>query len=84
MADQPVGIVTHYYNRLGVAVVKLDDPVKVGDTLKFVGHDSEFSQEVTSMQVEHTQIREAKQGDEIGMKVDQPVHEHCKIYRVAE
>lgn len=49
--------------------------MKKGDKIKISGHDKEFSQVVDSMQVEHQQIVEAKKGDIIGLKVDQPVRE---------
>lgn len=66
---------THYYDKIGVAVVKLSQTMKKGDKIKISGHDKEFAQVVDSMQVEHQQIVEAKKGDEVGLKVDQPVKE---------
>lgn len=68
-----IGKITHYYDKIGVAVVELTQVLKVGDKIKFSGHDKEFSQIVSSMQVEHQVIDKAKKGDEIGLKVDQPV-----------
>jgi len=68
-----IGKITHYYNKIGLAVVLVSNPLKLGDKVKISGHDKEFIQEVVSMQSEHKEIAQAKKGDEIGLKVDQPV-----------
>ena len=79
--DVKLGKITHYYNKIGVAVVDVADTIKVGDSIKISGHDREFIQQVASMQVEHQQVKEAKKGDYIGMKVNQEVKEGDIIYR---
>jgi len=82
MAELQVGKVTHYYNKIGVAIIELSAPIKAGDTIKISGHDKEFNQTISSMQIEHRQIKEAKKGDVIGLKVDQPVKEKDLVYKV--
>lgn len=82
MADVKAGKVTHYYDKIGVAVVEVTKPLKVGDTIKISGHDKEFTQVIASMQIEHEQIQEAKKGQIIGMKVDQPVKENDEVFLV--
>lgn len=81
MADTKVGNVTHYYDKIGVAVVDILAPLKVGDKIKVTG-STEFEQEVGSMQVEHEDIKKAKKGDQIGMKVDQPVKDKDEVFKV--
>lgn len=70
---KPIGKVTHFFDKIGVAVVKLNATLKVGEKIKFEGHGGSFEQVVDSMQIEHEQIKEAKKGQDIGMKVAQPV-----------
>lgn len=82
MTDTLVGKITHYYDKIGVAVVEVTKALKVGDTIKISGHDSEFTQTIASMQIEHEQIKEAKKGQVVGMKVNQPVKENDEIYLV--
>lgn len=82
MAEFKVGKITHYYSKIGVAVVEVLAPIKVGDTIKISGHDKEFTQVIVSMQVEHQPIQEAKKGDLIGLKVDQPVKEKDLVYKI--
>lgn len=83
MADKKVGEITHYYDKIGVAVVEVSSPIKVGDRIKIVGHNDEFEQTVASMQVEHESIQQAKKGDAMGMKVDQPVKKGDKVYLIS-
>jgi len=83
MTDTKVGVIVHYYDKIGVAVVKVLTPIKVGDRIKISGHDKEFEQEIASMQVEHKNIDQAKKGDDVGLKVDQPVKDGDEVYKVA-
>jgi putative protease len=83
MADFKVGVVKHYYDKIGVAVVEFTSNVGTGDKIKFVrGGEDLFEQEVTSMQVEHEKVKSAKKGDIIGLKVDKEVKEGAEIYKL--
>ena len=82
MADTKVALVTHYYDKIGVAVFQVLAPIKVGDKIKIKREDAEFEQVVTSMQVEHQNIEKAKKGDNIGIKIDQPAKEGDEVYRI--
>jgi translation elongation factor EF-1alpha len=83
MAQYKIGKVTHYYDKIGVAVVDLDADLSVGDKIKFIrGGEDLFEQEVKSMQVEHEKIDSAKKGDTIGLKVDDEVKESAEVYKV--
>lgn len=75
-----VGKVVHYYDKIGVAIVRLEKTLKTNDRVKFVKGDNEFEQEVSSMQVEHAQIPAGKKGDEVGIKVEQPTKEGTLVY----
>jgi putative protease len=82
MENKPIGVVTHYYGKPGVAVVKLNKGagLKKGDKVQIKGHSVDFTQTVSSMQVEHADVEEVKAGDDFGMKVDQKVHEGDQLY----
>lgn len=80
MTDVQIGKITHYYDKIGVAVLELTQILKKGDKIKISGHDKEINQEVYSMQVEHEQIQKAKKGDIVGLKVDQPVKPGDLVY----
>ena len=75
---------THYFDKIGVAVLELVDSLAVGDTIRIAkGGGDDFTMTVQSMQVEHEQIQEAKKGDTVGLKVDQAVKEGDEVYRVS-
>ncbi len=78
-----IGKVTHYFNNIKVAVIELSAPLKIGDTIRIVGgQDTDFEQEVKSMEVEHKKIEKAKKGDSVGLKVKEKVREGYKVYKV--
>jgi len=77
-----VGHVTHYYNRIGVAVLYLIDDIKLGDTLLILGHTTDFIQPVYSMEVEHQKISSACPGMQIALKVMRPVRGGDLVYRL--
>ena len=82
MEEKLIGKITHFYGRLSVGIIELSDVLKVGDTIHIKGHISDFTQQISSMQIEHADASEAKTGDAIGIKVDQKVHEHDSVYKV--
>jgi putative protease len=83
MTDFKIGKVTHYYDKIGVAVLELNSDLGTGDKIKFTrGGEDLFEQDVTSMQVEHEKIDKAKKGDIVGMKTDQPVKDGAEVFKV--
>lgn len=77
-----VGKVTHYYDNIGVAVVRLESNLKVGDRIKFKDSDSEFEQTVASIQIDHMKVDEAHTKDAVGLKVDQKVKEGTEVEKI--
>ena len=83
MTKKLIGKITHFFDKIGVAVLKLNGNLKVGDTITIetaIGGDS-FTQKVSSMQVEHNSVEKAKSKDSVGLKVDQPVKENSKVFK---
>lgn len=79
--EKLIGKVTHYFPKVGVAIVKLKNNLEIGERIKFKKEDQEFDQVVTSMQIEYKDIKEAKKGQEIGIKVDEKVKEGWEVYK---
>ncbi|MBZ9572423.1 hypothetical protein KJA15_03770 [Patescibacteria group bacterium] len=77
-----MGKVTHYFSKIGVAVIELTDPLRAGESIRIVGGVTDFTQAVGSMEIEHEKVEEAKAGDSIGLKVDQKVREGYKVYKL--
>lgn len=78
-----IGKITHYFSNIEVAVINLTSPLKIGDTIRVVGgQETDFEQEVKSMQIEHEEVKSGKKGDSVGMKVKEKVHEGYKVYKI--
>ena len=84
MSENPVGKVTHYFDRIGVAVLALTDTIRVGDTIHFHGHSTDFQQKVDSLQIEHKTVEEAKPGQDVALKTIQKVHPNDGVLKVTE
>ncbi len=83
MAEQLVGEVTHYFGKVQVAAIKITEgELHIGDTIHVVGHTSDFSQPLDSMEVDRAPVEVAKVGDEIGVRVVEHARQHDKVYRV--
>ncbi|MBN2052362.1 hypothetical protein JW756_02565 [Candidatus Woesearchaeota archaeon] len=80
--EREVGKVTHYFSKIGVAVIELKDTLKDGQTIHIKGATTDFTQTVSSMQIEHKEVQEAEGGQSIGMKVAEPVREHDQVFVV--
>ncbi len=80
MADVLIGKVIHYYDKIGVAIVRLNKKLAIGDRVKFVQGDNVFEQDIQSMQIEHASLTEAKPKSEVGIKVDQTAKVGTLVY----
>jgi putative protease len=79
---QLIGKITHYFSKIGVAVIELSNALKTGDTIRIIGGETDFEQKIESMEVEHKKVGEAKAGEGVGLKVDQKVKEGYKVYKI--
>ncbi len=76
-----VGRVTHFFNKISVAVVELKAPLAVGDRIMIKGPSTDFEQVVESMQIEHKNVARAEAGQMVGLKVNQRVREKDIVYK---
>ena len=79
-----LGYVTHYFNKINVAVLSIEDGLKVGDTIHILGHTTDFTQKVTSLQIEHKNVDSVKPGDDFAIKVIEQVRNHDVVYKVID
>jgi len=77
---KPIGEVTHFFGGISVAIIKFKKTVNVGETIKLKGANTDFEQAIDSMQYEHQDIKSAKKGQEVGIKVAEKVREGDKVY----
>jgi putative protease len=83
MEEKKIGFVSNYFGKISVAAVEITDGIiSVGDTLHFLGHTTDCESRVSSMQIEHQSVSEAKKGDSVGIKVPEKVRENDKVYKI--
>ena len=80
MADKKIGIITHFFDKISVGIIKLDGKLKVGDKVRIEGGKTSFEQEISEIQLEHESIQEGKKGQEVGIKVSEKVREGNKVF----
>ena len=84
MVETQVGSISHYFAKIGVAVVKLSGELKVGDKIAIARRDgTRFEQAVASMQIEKAPVMSAGKGTAVGMKVAERVHEGDAVLRIS-
>ena len=77
-----IGIVTHYFNHLSVAILKLETgTLRVGEIIHIKGHTSDFAQPVESMEIDHVHVNEARPGQSFGLRVKEHAREHDVVYK---
>ena len=84
MPELLVGTVTHYFSKIDVAVLSLQEPLSVGDSIHIRGHTTDLEEVVESMEVERSRIESAKPGDDVAIKVTGRVRAGDKVYRDLE
>jgi U32 family peptidase len=85
MAEEQVGTVVKFFSKPGVAAIEVTGGgIRHGDTLRFKGHTTEFTDVAASMELDNKPIEEAKAGDLIGIKVKERVRESDKVYKVVD
>jgi hypothetical protein len=76
-----IGHITHFFSKIGVAVVELTEPLVVGDHILVKGPSTDFEQVVESMQIEHENIPKAEAGQAIGLKLVEHARERDAVYK---
>ncbi len=84
MPEQLVGKVTHYFSRLGVAVIRLSEPLGKGERIHIFGHTTDMAQKVDSMEIDHERVEIARPGDSVAIRVVERVRDNDEVYVVLE
>ena len=79
--QKKIGEITHYFNKIKVAVIKLTDKLEAGEEIRIIGGENDFNQKVQSMEVDSKKIKKAKKGDSIGLKVKEKVRQGYKVFK---
>ncbi len=84
MTEQLIGTVTHYFKDPGVAVVKMTDgDVALGEEIHFLGHTTDFTEHVSSMEVDHHKVELAGVGEDIAIQVVARAQPHDQVFKIS-
>lgn len=80
--EKQIGKVTHYFDRIGVAIVELEDEISVGEEIHIKGGSADFVQKVESIQIDKNPVEKAGKGTMIGLKVKEKVKPRAIVYKI--
>jgi putative protease len=80
--SKEIGVITHYFGKISVAVIKLSESLNIGDKIRIVGSTTDFEQLIDSMEINKKSIEQAEPGEEIAIKVKKRVREHDIVYLI--
>ncbi len=79
-----IGKITHYFSKIGVAVVELSEDITIGAKIRVEGATTSFEQVMDSMEIENKKVETATAGQSIGLKVKERVRLHDSVYKLME
>jgi putative protease len=79
--ENEIGTIIHYYDKIGVGVVRLSAELRAGDLIHVKGKATDFEQTAGSLQVDHQPVPSAKRGEEVAIKMEQKVKEGDVVYK---
>ncbi len=84
MPEVEIGKVSDFFAHPVVAGIELTAPLKAGEAIHIKGHTTDIELTVESMQVDNADVKEAKAGDAIGIKVGDRVRRGDTVYKVTD
>ena len=83
--NPPIGEVTHFFSRIGVCVIKITrGEIHVGDQIEIKGHTTHFTQKVQSLQIENSEVKTARPGQLVGLKINKKARTNDRVYKVVK
>ena len=84
MPEEVIGEVNDFFARPVVAGIALTAALKVGDKIHIKGHTTDIELTVDSMQINNVDVKQAKAGDDVGIKVSERVRRGDTVYKVID
>ncbi len=84
MAEEEIGTISDFFAHPVVAAIELTAALKLGDKIRIKGNTTDLELTVNSMQIDHVDVKEAKAGDSIGVKVSEHVRKHDTVYKITD
>ncbi len=84
MPEKEIGKVSDFFARPVVAGIELTAPLKLGDKIHITGHTTDMEMIVESMQINNVNVKEAKAGDAVGIKLTDRARRGDTVYKVTD
>lgn len=85
MPEEQVAVIVKFFSKPSVAALEVTNgTIKKGDILRYKGHTTDFTEEISTMEIDNQVVDEVKVGDLVGVKVKERVRENDKVYKVVE
>ena len=85
MKEKEIGYISNYFGNIEVAIIEMTKgTLETGDTVHFKGKTTDFTTTVSSMQIEHEQVKKVKKNDSLGLKVSEKVRKTDKVFKVID
>ncbi len=82
MPEVEIGNVSDFFAKPVVAGIQLTAPLKVGDKIHIKGHTTDMELTVQSMQINNVNVKEAKAGDSVGIKLNDRARRGDIVYKI--
>jgi len=83
MAEEKLGEVVKFFAKPSVAAVKIvAGELNVGDNVRIIGHTTDLTEPIESMEVNSQKVSKAVAGDFIGIKVSDRVRPGDEVFKV--
>ena len=83
MTEELIGEVSDFFSRPVVAGIDVKGKLKNGDKIHILGHTTDITMTVESMQINNINVAEAKYGDAVGIKVPDRVRKGDRVFKVS-
>ena len=84
MPEVAIGKVTDFFSRPVVAGIELTATLKLSDKIHIKGHTTDMELIVDSLQINNVDVKQAKAGDSVGIKVSERVRRGDIVYKVTD
>ena len=83
MAENKIGEVVKFFAKPSVAAVLITEgELNAGDNIRFIGHTTDFTDAIQSMEVNNKPVQKAVKGETIGLKVSDRVRPGDEVFKV--
>lgn len=80
--EKKIGKVFIYLEKIGVAAINItEDHIEIGEKIHFKGPNTDFEQEIESMQIDKKDVDYVEAGKSVGIKVSEKVEKGDEIYK---